>query len=54
MQQEYALEDHSKIDLKKSSFKKIGKLIECMSDAKGGADLISYTMHSTKGHKVIS
>jgi hypothetical protein len=40
--------------LKKSSFKKIGKLLECMSDIKNGKGLISYNENKSKGHKLIS
>jgi hypothetical protein len=32
---EYTLQDQTKLDLKKSSFKKIGKLLESMSVQKG-------------------
>lgn len=52
--QEFHLNDGSKIDLKKSSFKKIGKLLECMSDVKNGAGVISYVDVKTKGHKMIT
>ena len=52
--QEFHLNDSSKIDLKKSNYKKIGKLLECMSDGKNGAGLISYIDIKTKGHKMIS
>ena len=48
------LEDNKKIDLKKSSYKKIGKLLECMSDLKNGKGLISYSEDKKKGHKLIS
>jgi len=48
----YTLEDQTKIDLKKSSFKKIGKLLESMSTDKGGDGLILYK-EKMKGHKVI-
>ena len=51
---EYVLEDQKKIDIKKSSYKKIGKLLECMSDLKNGKGLISYTEDKKKGHKLIS
>ncbi len=51
---EFVLEDQTKIDLKKSSYKKIGKLLECMSDLKNCKGLISYTEDKKKGHKLIS
>jgi hypothetical protein len=36
------LEDGTKIDLRKSSFKKIGKLLEVMSTGKNGLGYIEY------------
>jgi len=50
---EYSLEDSTLIDLRKSSFKKIGKLLECMSTAKNGAGIIEYNEDRVKGHKLI-
>jgi hypothetical protein len=52
--QEYNLEDSTKIDLKKSSFKKIGKLLEVMSTGKNGLGYIDYLENKQKGHKVIA
>lgn len=53
--QEYSLEDHTKLDLKKTSFKKIGKLLECMSTAKSGEGLVDYSTEKQKGgHKIIN
>ena len=54
LMQEYSLSDHTKIDLKKSSFKKIGKLCENMSESKNGLGLISYIEEKKKGHKLIT
>lgn len=51
---EFTLTDHTKIDLKKSSFKKIGKLCESMSEGKNGLGLISYIEEKKKGHKLIT
>ena len=53
LMQEYTLTDHTKLDLKKSSYKKIGKLCECMSETKNGLGLISYLEEKKKGHKLI-
>lgn len=54
--QEYYLEDHKQIDLRKSSFKKIGKLLEMMSTGKNGSGIIDYSEDPrfAKGHKVIT
>ena len=53
LMQEYSLFDHTKIDLKKSSYKKIGKLLDHMSEGKNGLGLIVYTEDKKKGHKII-
>lgn len=50
---EYVLNDQRKVDFKKSSYKKIGKLLETMSDFKNGKGLISYSEDKGKGHKLI-
>ena len=42
------------MDLRKSSFKKIGKLLESMSTGKQGEGFIDYTENKQKGHKVIT
>ena len=47
------MEDHTKIDLKKSSYKKIGKLLETASTGKGGMNFIEYNESKQKGHKMI-
>ena len=54
--QEYSLENKKQIDLRKSSFKKMGKLLEMMSTGKNGAGLIDYSEDAkfAKGHKVIT
>ena len=49
--QEYSLEDHTKIDLKKSSYKKIGKLLETAGTGKGGMNFLEYNENKLKGHK---
>jgi len=54
LMQDYSLEDHTKLDLKKSSYKKIGKLLDNMCDSKNGLGLISYTEEKKKGHKLIT
>ena len=51
---EYSLEDYTAIDLRKSSFKKIGKLLDQMSTLKNGLGLIVYTENKVKGHKLIT
>jgi len=48
------LEDNTPIDIRKSSFKKIGKLLECMSTAKNGSGIIVYQENKIKGHKIIT
>ena len=48
---QYSLEDQTKLDIKKSNFKKIGKLMEAMSTDKG--DGIILYREKMKGHKVI-
>ena len=48
------MDDGTKIDLKKSSFKKIGKLLEVMSTGKNGLGYIDYLENKQKGHKVIT
>ena len=50
---EYTLSDHTKLDLKKSSFKKIGKLLESMS-AQKGQGYIDYTENKQVKHKMIT
>lgn len=52
--QEYQLSDGSPLDLRKTSFKKIGKLLECMSTQKSGEGIIVYQENRTKGHKLIT
>lgn len=52
--QEYQLEDHTPLDMRKSSFKKIGKLLESMSTMKFGEGLIVYQENRIKGHKLIT
>jgi translation initiation factor 2D len=52
--QDYQLPDGSPIDLRKSSFKKVGKLLECMSTQKSGEGIIVYQESRTKGHKLIT
>ena len=42
MMMEFSLDDGTKIDLKKSSFKKIGKLLEIISTHKNGLGYIDY------------
>lgn len=54
LMQEFHLSDGSQIELKKSSYKKIGKLMESMSDAKGGEGYISFTLDAVKKHKIIT
>ena len=49
---EYALSDNTKLDLKKSSFKKIGKLLESMSVQKGQG-FIDYIENKQLKHKMI-
>ena len=51
---EYSLDDYTKIDLKKSSYKKIGKLLETVSTSKGGMSFLDYVEDKKKGHKLIS
>ena len=51
---EYSLEDNTPIDLRKSSFKKIGKLLESMSSLKNGLGFITYQDSKVKGHKLIT
>jgi len=51
------LDEKNKIDLKKSSFKKIGRLLELMSDStkiKGAKGIISYNEDKRRGHKLIT
>lgn len=50
---EYQLEDFTPIDLRKTTFKKIGKLLEVMSTGKNGAGIIAYEENKIKGHKMI-
>lgn len=52
--QDYTLSDSTKLDLKKSSYKKIGKLLDLMSEGKNGLGLISYVEEKKKGHKLIT
>ena len=52
--QEYQLEDFTPIDLRKTTFKKIGKLLEVMSTGKNGAGIIAYEENKIKGHKMIT
>ena len=52
MLSEYTMSDGQKIDLRKSSFKKIGKLLEAISDSKGNG-LIRYAEVKQGGHKLI-
>jgi hypothetical protein len=47
---EYSLEDHTPLDLRKSTFKKVGKLLEQMHQS----NLIVYSENKAKGHKLIS
>lgn len=54
MMMEYTLEDGQKIDLKNSSFKKIGKLLEMISTGKNGLGFVDYLENKQKGHKVIA
>jgi hypothetical protein len=54
MMMEFTLDDGTKIDLKKSSFKKIGKLLEIVSTYKNGLGYIEYLENKQKGHKVIA
>ena len=50
----YALQDSTNIDLRKTSFKKIGKFLEQMSLPKNSNGVIYYKEHpDIKGHKVI-
>ncbi len=51
---EYTLDDETKIDIRKSRYKKIGKLLEMMSTWKQGEGLIDYSENKQKGHKVIT
>lgn len=54
LMQEYSLDDHTKIDLKKSSYKKIGKLLETVSTNKGGMNFLDYVESKQKGHKIVT
>ena len=54
MMMEFSLDDGTKIDLKKTSFKKIGKLLEIISTGKNGLGYIEYLENKQKGHKVIA
>lgn len=52
---EFSLQDQTKIDLRLSSFKKIGKLLEVMcTKNKGGPGLIDYQEDKKKGHKLVT
>jgi hypothetical protein len=51
----YSLQDSTPIDLRKTSFKKIGKFLEQMSIPKKSDGVIYYSEHKDiKGHKVIT
>lgn len=51
---EFQIDELTSIDLRKSSFKKIGKLLEKMSTYKTGEGLIDFLENSVKGHKIIT
>lgn len=51
----YALQDSTPIDLRKTSYKKIGKFLEQMSMPRNSEGVIYYQEHKDiKGHKVIT
>mmetsp|Transcript_29476 Transcript_29476/g.44729 ORF Transcript_29476/g.44729 Transcript_29476/m.44729 type:complete len:204 (+) Transcript_29476:853-1464(+) len=51
---EFTIEGKNKLEIKKSSYKKLGKLLDMMSTGKNGQGFIDYFESKQKGHKIIT